>query len=64
MGAQFPVLCAHWFIAKEPAPIVCLLPTCRDYVVSDIEPIFNVPLTRKDKKLLDKRVARHTRSER
>ena len=31
------------FVANEPAPILCLLPTeadARDYVVSDIEPIF------------------------
>ncbi|ADP71990.1 terminase GpA [Rhodomicrobium vannielii ATCC 17100] len=31
------------YIANEPSPILCLLPTesdCRDYVVSDIEPIF------------------------
>lgn len=31
------------FVANEPAPIMCLLPAeadCRDYVVSDIEPIF------------------------
>jgi phage terminase large subunit GpA-like protein len=31
------------FVANEPSPIMCLLPTdadCRDYVVSDIEPIF------------------------
>ena len=31
------------FVANEPAPILCLLPTesdCRDYMVSDIEPIF------------------------
>lgn len=31
------------FVANEPAPILCLLPAeadCRDYVVSDIEPIF------------------------
>lgn len=31
------------FIANDPAPILCLLPTesdCRDYVVSDVEPIF------------------------
>lgn len=32
------------FVANEPSPILCLLPTqddCRDYVVSDIEPIFS-----------------------
>lgn len=32
------------FVANEPAPILCLLPAeadCRDYVVSDIEPIFS-----------------------
>jgi phage terminase large subunit GpA-like protein len=32
------------FVANEPAPILALLPTesdCRDYVVSDIEPIFS-----------------------
>ncbi|MGP9789614.1 phage terminase large subunit family protein [Roseinatronobacter sp. NSM] len=31
------------FVANEPAPILCLLPTeadCRDYMVSDVEPIF------------------------
>src|SRR5579863_5842424 len=31
------------YVANDPAPILCLLPTeadCRDYVVSDIEPIF------------------------
>lgn len=31
------------YVANEPSPIMCLLPTdsdCRDYVVSDIEPIF------------------------
>ena len=31
------------YVANEPAPILALLPTeadCRDYVVSDIEPIF------------------------
>jgi len=31
------------FVANEPAPILCLLPTesdCRDYAVSDLEPIF------------------------
>ena len=31
------------FVANEPAPILVLLPTeadCRDYIVSDIEPIF------------------------
>ena len=31
------------FVANEPAPILCLLPTesdARDYVVSEIEPIF------------------------
>nr|WP_247338714.1 phage terminase large subunit family protein [Bradyrhizobium sp. CW4] len=31
------------FVANERSPIMCLLPTdsdCRDYVVSDIEPIF------------------------
>lgn len=31
------------FVANEPAPILCLLPAeadCRDYVVSDVEPIF------------------------
>ena len=32
------------FVANEPAPILVLLPTeadCRDYVVSDVEPIFS-----------------------
>ena len=32
------------FVANEPSPILLLLPTeadCRDYVVSDLEPIFN-----------------------
>ncbi|AMM83983.1 phage terminase large subunit family protein [Martelella sp. AD-3] len=32
------------YIANDPSPILCLLPTeadCRDYMVSDIEPIFN-----------------------
>lgn len=31
------------FVANDPSPILCVLPTesdCRDYVVSDIEPIF------------------------
>lgn len=31
------------YVANDPAPILCLLPTeadCRDYMVSDIEPIF------------------------
>jgi phage terminase large subunit GpA-like protein len=31
------------FVANEPAPILCLLPTeadARDYVVSEVEPIF------------------------
>src|SRR5262249_50003499 len=31
-------------VANEPAPIICLLPAeadCRDYVVSDLEPIFD-----------------------
>jgi len=31
------------FVANEPCPVLALLPTesdCRDYVVSDIEPIF------------------------
>jgi phage terminase large subunit GpA-like protein len=31
------------YVANEPAPILVLLPTesdCRDYIVSDIEPIF------------------------
>jgi phage terminase large subunit GpA-like protein len=31
------------FVANEPAPILCLLPAeadCRDYVVSDLEPVF------------------------
>lgn len=31
------------YVANEPAPILCLLPAeadCRDYVVSDVEPIF------------------------
>ena len=37
------------FVANEPCPVLCLLPTesdCRDYVVSDIEPLFeaSVPL--------------------
>ena len=38
------------FVANDPAPILCLLPTeadCRDYMVSDIEPIFDdSPATR------------------
>lgn len=32
------------YIANDPSPILCLLPTeadCRDYMVSDIEPIFS-----------------------
>ncbi len=32
------------YIANDPAPILCLLPTeadCRDYMVSDVEPIFS-----------------------
>ncbi|WP_025036207.1 phage terminase large subunit family protein [Bradyrhizobium sp. DOA9] len=32
------------YVANEPSPVLCLLPTdsdCRDYVVSDLEPIFN-----------------------
>lgn len=32
------------FVANEPAPILCLLPAeadCRDYMVSDVEPIFS-----------------------
>lgn len=32
------------FVANEPAPILALLPTeadCRDYIVSDVEPIFS-----------------------
>jgi phage terminase large subunit GpA-like protein len=32
------------YVANDPAPILCLLPTeqdCRDYVVNDIEPIFS-----------------------
>lgn len=32
------------FVANDPAPILCLLPTesdCRDYVVSEIEPLFS-----------------------
>lgn len=36
------------FVANEPAPILCLLPTesdCRDYMVSDIEPIFGASPT-------------------
>ena len=31
------------FVANEPSPVLVLLPTeadCRDYIVSDIEPIF------------------------
>jgi len=31
------------YVANEPAPILALLPTeadCRDYIVSDVEPIF------------------------
>lgn len=31
------------FVANDPAPILCLLPAeadCRDYIVSDVEPIF------------------------
>jgi phage terminase large subunit GpA-like protein len=38
------------FVANEPAPILVLLPTeadCRDYVVSDIEPIFDASPTLK-----------------
>jgi hypothetical protein len=34
-------IAAH--VANDPAPILCLLPTesdCRDYVVSEIEPLF------------------------
>ncbi|AXS42406.1 phage terminase large subunit family protein [Breoghania sp. L-A4] len=36
------------FVANDPAPILSLLPTeadCRDYVVSDIEPIFSASPT-------------------
>jgi phage terminase large subunit GpA-like protein len=36
------------FVANEPAPILSLLPTeddCRDYIVSDIEPIFDASPT-------------------
>ena len=36
------------FVANEPAPIMCLLPAeadCRDYMVSDIEPIFGASKT-------------------
>lgn len=32
------------YVANDPAPILCLLPTeadCRDYMVSDVEPIFD-----------------------
>lgn len=32
------------FVANEPSPILCLLPAeadCRDYMVSDVEPIFS-----------------------
>ena len=32
------------FVANDPAPILCLLPAeadCRDYMVSDVEPIFS-----------------------
>src|SRR5215207_1859910 len=32
------------YVANEPAPILCLLPTeadCRDYMVSDLEPTFS-----------------------
>src|SRR3954452_8804803 len=31
------------YVANEPAPVLCLLPTeadCRDYMVSDLEPTF------------------------
>jgi phage terminase large subunit GpA-like protein len=31
------------FVANDPAPVLCLLPAeadCRDYIVSDVEPIF------------------------
>jgi phage terminase large subunit GpA-like protein len=31
------------YVSNDPAPILCLLPTesdCRDYVVSDVEPLF------------------------
>lgn len=36
------------FVANEPAPILCLLPAeadCRDYMVSDVEPIFSASPT-------------------
>lgn len=36
------------YIANDPSPILCLLPTeadCRDYMVSDIEPIFTASPT-------------------
>lgn len=36
------------FVANEPAPIFCLLPAeadCRDYMVSDVEPIFSASPT-------------------
>ena len=36
------------YVVNDPAPILCLLPTeadCRDYVVSDIEPIFSASPT-------------------
>jgi phage terminase large subunit GpA-like protein len=39
------------YVANEPSPIMCLLPTdadCRDYVVSDIEPIFAASPALKD----------------
>ncbi|MFK4385819.1 phage terminase large subunit family protein [Bradyrhizobium sp. USDA 223] len=39
------------FVANEPAPILCLLPTdsdARDYMVSDIEPIFEASPALKD----------------
>jgi phage terminase large subunit GpA-like protein len=33
-----------WYVVREPAPILCLLPTeadCRDYMVSDVEATFD-----------------------
>lgn len=39
------------FVANEPAPILCLLPAeadCRDYMVSDVEPIFSASPTVSD----------------
>jgi phage terminase large subunit GpA-like protein len=39
------------YVANDPAPILCLLPTesdCRDYVVSDVEPLFGATETVRD----------------